>query len=166
MFCEKLVVRNSDENDFTQIATIHHNAFGREDEAGLALELIQSNTPTLSLVADCDGVVIGHILLSDISAPLRSMILAPLAVESKFRELQVGSTLVRNALVSAEKLGIEAIFVLGDPLYYERFGFSSPNADPFSIKWQGPHFLAVELLENALVSKGGKLDVPEPFTRF
>lgn len=163
MFCEKLVVRNSDENDLVQIAAIHRNAFGRDGEARLARELILSTTPTLSLVADCDDSVIGHVLLSEISAPMRAMMLAPLAVNSNFRELQVGSTLVRNALKSAEQLGIDAIFVLGDPLYYERFGFSSPKADPFAIKWQGPHFMVVELSENVLASKSGKLGVSEAF---
>ncbi len=165
MFCERLVVRNSKSADMAEIAVLHRDGYGREEEAGLATELIQSATPTLSLVADCDNAVIGHILLTEIRAPMKAMMLTPLAVDGKFRELQVGSTLVRHALKSAAKRKIEAIFVPGDPLFYERFGFSSPKADPFSVKWQGPRFLAVELKDNALSSKKGKIEVPEPFSR-
>ncbi|MEM7463522.1 MAG: N-acetyltransferase [Pseudomonadota bacterium] len=164
MFCEKLVVRSSKSADMDEIAALHRDGYGRENEADIALMMLYSDTPTLSLVADCDSGVIGHILLTEIQAPVKAMMLSPLAVNGKFRELQVGSTLVRHALKSAAKRKFEAIFVPGDPLFYERFGFSSASADAFSVKWKGPRFLAVELKDNALSSKKGKIEVPEAFS--
>ena len=165
MFCEKLVVRNSKTVDMDDIAALHRDGYGRENEADIALKMLDSDTPTLSLVADSGKLVIGHILLTEIRAPVKAMMLTPLAVSGNYRELQVGSTLVRHALKSAAKRRIEAIFVPGDPLFYERFGFSSASADPFSVKWQGPRFLAVELKDKALSSKKGKIEVPEAFSR-
>jgi putative acetyltransferase len=165
LFRDKLVVRISTEDDEPEIAAIHRLAFGRDGESELALDLIRSQIETISIVAQCDERVIGHILLTEIAASVRAVILAPLAVDSKYRELQIGSTLVRTALEIAKNAGFEAVFVLGDPLYYERFGFSSQKADPFVVAWQGPHFMAVELRENALAGKGGKLQVPQAFTR-
>ncbi len=53
--------------------------------------------------------------------------------------------------------------MLGDNLYYERFGFSSRLADPFEVGWQGRNFMALELVEGCLAGKSGKLAYPEAF---
>ena len=163
MFCNSIVLRPSTPSDDTALAELVSGAFGRPDEADLALSLIASPDWTLSLVAECKGRLVGQVLLSEIGAPVKAVALAPLSVLADYRELQVGSRLVRSAIEQARNAGYEAMFVLGDTLYYERFGFSSPLADPFRIGWQGPHFMALELKPGALKGKRGKLAYPAAF---
>jgi putative acetyltransferase len=163
MRCKELTIRPSGPADETAIAVVQTEAFGRPYEARLALSLIHAPETTISLVAQCEGRIVGHILLSAIAAPVEAMALAPLAVLPEFREMQVGTALVRAAIERAREIGTQAIFVLGDNLYYERFGFSSTLADPFEVGWQGRNFMALELAEGCLAGKHGKLAYPEAF---
>ena len=163
MFCNSLVLRHSSPSDDTALAELVTEAFGQPDEARLTLDLIAAPEWTLSLVAECKGRLVGQVLLCEIEAPIKSVALAPLSVSRDYRELQVGTRLVREAIGEARRAGFDAMFVLGDNLYYERFGFSSPKADPFSVEWQGPHFMALELKPGALKGKRGKLTYPSAF---
>ncbi len=163
MRCRQLSIRPSGPGDETAIAVVQTEAFGRPYEAWLALSLIEAPDRTISLVAECDGRIVGHILLSAIEAPVPSAALAPLAVLPEYREMQVGTSLVRAGIAAAAQAGFEAVFVLGDNLYYERFGFSSRLADPFEVGWQGRNFMALEIVEGCLSGKTGKLAYPEAF---
>ncbi len=163
MLCDEIVVRPSRKSDEGRIAAVLEEAFGRPSEARLALSLIKAPDTTISLVAMCNDQVVGHVLLTAISGPAQFLALAPLAVSPNFREMQVGSALVREAIARARKAGFDAIFVLGDNFYYERFGFSSPLADPFEVGWQGQNFMALELREACLKGLSGKLAYPAAF---
>ncbi|MCB1384520.1 MAG: N-acetyltransferase [Nitratireductor sp.] len=163
MLCNKLTVRRAVESDHAEVLRVEREAFGREDEATLVDRLVPAPEFTLSLIAECDGRAVGHVLLTEIAAPLRALALAPLAVIPAYREMQIGTQLVHQAISDARNAGYEAMFVLGDTLYYERFGFSSTLADPFEIAWQGPHFMALELAGGALAGKSGRLDYPVAF---
>ncbi len=165
MLCQKLTIRPSTPDDRDAIHDVESRAFGRDAEANLVDQLIPAPDHTISLVAVCDGKIIGHVLLTEITAPVKAMALAPLAVAPAYREMQVGSSLVRQAIGMASGMGYAALFVLGDTNYYRRFGFSSSLADPFDIEWQGKHFMALELLQGALKGKSGRLAYPEPFYR-
>ena len=66
------------------------------------------------------------------------MALAPLAVIPEYREMHVGTNWFAAGIDALPRpMDMRLIFVLGDVLYYERFGFSSRLADPFEVKWQG-----------------------------
>jgi putative acetyltransferase len=163
MLCDKLTIRASTSKDVKAIRKVEKQAFGRKAEANLVDQLIPAPEHTISLVAVCDGMIIGHLLLTEITAPLKALALAPLAVVPEYREMQVGSELVREGIRLSREAGFGAIFVLGDAYYYERFGFSSSLADPFDVIWQGRNFLGLELADGALKGKKGPLNYPEPF---
>ncbi|MFZ1815015.1 MAG: N-acetyltransferase [Rhizobiaceae bacterium] len=163
MLCSRLIIRESHAGDSDAIALIERDAFGRDAEAEMALALIASPPHTISLVAECNGRIIGHVLTTEIRAPVRAAAIAPLAVLPEFREMQVGSQLIREAIHRSRSEGFEALFVLGDNAYYERFGFNSHMADPFDIDWQGPNFMALELRDGALSGNGGRLEYPQQF---
>ena len=163
MLCDRVTIRPSRPEDQAGILSVERKAFGRKQEARLVDQLIPAPQYTISLIAECDGRIIGHVLLTEIGAPVKALALAPLAVLAEFREMQVGSRLVRIAIETAKTDEYEAIFVLGDVLYYERFGFSGKLADPFSVRWQGRHFMALELQDGSLKGRRGKLEYPEPF---
>ncbi len=163
MLCDEIIIRPSVASDEQAIASVLVEAFGRSSEAQLALSLINAPDKTISLVALCETRIVGHVLLTAITGPAKFVALAPLAVSPDFREMQIGSALVREAIARARKAGFDALFVLGDNFYYERFGFSSPLADPFEVGWQGQNFMALELREGCLEGLSGRLDYPQAF---
>jgi len=130
---------------------------------GLTEALLAAPTDTLSFVADLDGNVIGHILLTAITGPDRALALAPLAILPAWRDMQIGTELVRHALRLAREQGWKSVFVSGQPDYYCRFGFRSHTADSATVVFQGPRFLALELEKGALENWAGPLGYPEAF---
>lgn len=163
MLCDDLNLRQSDPEDASAIRDIHEGAFATGAEADLFEKLDAGKVETISLLAECNGTPAGHILLTALDGPVKAVALAPLAVLPRFREMQVGSALVRGAIQAAHNAGYQAIFVLGDPGYYERFGFKAGLATAFDVAWKGPHFMALELEPSALAGKSGAITYPPEF---
>ena len=158
-----IAFRESGERDSDAIYAVEERAFQSAAEAQLAVTLIAEPVATISLVADADGEIVGHVLLTEIGGPDGALALAPLAVDPDWRDMQVGTQLVRHALASARQQGWKSVFVLGAPDYYRRFGFRPELADCAEIAWQGPSFMAVELVPGALSGWSGPLSYPQAF---
>ena len=161
----QIVFRDSAPEEDAVIRDLTILAFGRTDEAELAVDLIVGPVETLSIVAVRRERIVGHILFSRIEGPVRCLALAPLSVAPDFREMYVGTELVRHGLDRARQAGWKSVFVLGEPDYYGRFGFRSDLADPAVVAWQGPYLQALELEPGALSGWSGPLVYPEPFSR-
>ena len=163
MYCDNLEIRPTHSGDADSVWQIHRESFGRPDEADLAAALVGGPSHTISLIATNSTEPVGHVLLTEIGAPVRSAALASLAVVPSSREMQVGTQLVRKAIRAGRKEGFQAIFVVGEPGYYERFGFSAKLALPFQSAWPGPIFMALELKAGALAGQAGVLEYPRIF---
>ncbi len=87
------------------------------------------------------------------------LLLGPLAVDPSMKAAGIGSALMRNAIAEAKRLGHKAVLLVGDPLYYGRFGFSAEKTG--SLAMPGPYekhrLLALELVPGALDGAGGVL---------
>lgn len=140
-----MIIRSEAPDDRAAIHELVSAAFGEAAEAELVDELRRSGDLTLSLVAVERGRIIGHIALSRMKAPFPALALAPLAVAPSRQRQGVGSALVREAARRAGAEGWSAIFVLGDPGYYRRFGFQVQAAGSFTSPYAGPHFMALAL---------------------
>jgi len=126
-------IREAQASDAQGIKGVHLTAFGDEGQvvADLALALIadESAQPILVLVAESEKGVVGSIVFSSVhilaseSGP--SYILAPLAVAPEMQRMGVGRQLINSGLTALRERGAELVFVLGDPRYYGRFGFSA-----------------------------------------
>jgi putative acetyltransferase len=84
--------------------------------------------PELSLVAEVDGELIGHVLLSYLHVDPGEhpvLQLGPLAVLPERQRRGIGSALMRHALRAADARGEPLVLVEGAPSYYERFGFEA-----------------------------------------
>lgn len=119
--------RPGDEGAVREVVTL---AFGRPDEACLVERVRASEhyVPELSLVAETDGEIVGHALLSHVFLEARLdrwtvLALAPLAVHPGHQGRGVGGALLEAGLGAADARGEPMVLVLGHPAYYSRFGF-------------------------------------------
>ena len=106
-------------------------AFGQEEEANLVDALRRDGDLWLSLVAEGeDGEITGHIALSRLKSPKHALALAPVSVAPDRQGAGIGSALIKKSIEEARRWREAVIFVLGDPAYYTRFGFSREAATP------------------------------------
>jgi predicted N-acetyltransferase YhbS len=113
----------------------------------------------LAFVACDHGRLIGTVRLWDIAAgdggP--ALLLGPLTVHPSHRDRGVGSALMRHALAAAARLGHQAVLLVGDADYYERFGFSNEKTRSLWLpgRYDAHRFLALELSPGALDGASG-----------
>ena len=162
-------VRAAESNDASDIRAIHVAAFPTTAEADLVERLEAGGDAAISLVAEAEGRVVGHVLLSRMrveaaDGPVRALALAPVAVLPERQRRGIGGLLVRAALDGARAEGEAMAFVLGDPAYYARFGFSAEAAARFSSPYAGPHLMAARLGDAP--TGAGKADYPPAFAAF
>jgi putative acetyltransferase len=158
-----LTVRPATEGDSEAIRSVHRAAFPTPAEAELVTRIHSDFDSEISLVAEQAGEIVGHVMLSRMSVSgdataFRALGLGPVGVNPGCQGSGVGSGLIRAALATAATLGKEVVFVLGEPDYYGRFGFSAEAAAPFASPYSGPYFMALWLRPNAVPPVAGKAD--------
>jgi len=146
-------IREAGSVDLDAVLDIERRAFGREDEARVAVDLLSDPTaaPCLSLIAEMDGRLVGHILFSAgrvEKSDVRCAFLGPLAVLSEFEGKGCGGALVRAGLERLRSAGTGLVFVLGHPGYYPRFGFTPAMAEGF----EPPHPIEPEFRDAFMVA--------------
>jgi putative acetyltransferase len=126
-------IRAATRLDRDGVSGVYFRAFSedeREMVCKLAVDLLSEETTpeTISLVAEVEGAVVGHIAFSpvtiDDTGKPRGYILAPLAVQPDHQKRRIGSGLVENGMQQLKEMGVNILFVYGDPKYYGRFGFT------------------------------------------
>lgn len=157
-----MIVRHEKASDRAAVHALVEAAFGRRDEADLVDRLREEGSVVLSLIAIDDNVIVGHILLTRMDAPFTALALAPLAVSPDRQRGGIGSQLVGAALDRVRAAGWQAVFVLGDPGYYRRFGFDPERARTFSSPYAGP-YLMVLALTGKLPGSAGAIAYARPF---
>ena len=143
-----LKIRRSTESDRIAITGIHTSAFGQEqgqEIVELVNGLLNDDTakPLLSLVAETDGMTVGHILftvarLQCEDQEISARILAPLAVSSPFQGEGIVGELIREGLKQLAESGVDLVFVLGHPGYYPKFGFHAAGVLGFEAPYPIP----------------------------
>ena len=133
-----LRIREETRADHPAVRSVVLAAFACEPVADLLDALHESPrwVPPLSLVAEQDDEVVGHVSFTRgwVDAPRRLLdvlVLSPLSVLPDRQRTGVGSALVRAALELAEEHGDPLVFLEGDPGYYGRFGFEPAAAHGF-----------------------------------
>jgi len=161
-------IRPETPHDVEAVRQVHRLAFGRDEEARLVDALRAGGWARVSLVAEADGVVAGHILFSDLPivtgrGEVAALALAPVAVLPLDQRMGIGSALIREGLKLCRQQGGRIVIVVGEPGYYRRFGFSSELARPLRAPFSGEAFMALELAPGALAGVTGVVRYPEPF---
>lgn len=154
---EALTIRPEREEDHPLIDRIQESAFGRPDEARLVRSLRSAASPHRSLVAVEDDRLVGHIFFSPVriegpgSGPACTG-LAQVAVVPEAQGRGIGDALVRAGLEECRRAGWKAVFLLGNPAYYHRFGFelSAPRGLRYESEDFDSAFQFLELESRAL----------------
>lgn len=158
-----LLIRPESDNDHDAVHALNASAFESPAEAMLVDTLREQAKPVISLVAEMDGTVAGHILFTPVTLStypdLQVMGLAPMAVIPGHQKQGVGSALVRAGLDQCRQMGYVAVVVLGHPEYYPRFGFSPSSRFDMDSEYDVPEdvFMAMELKPGALCGKTGRV---------
>ena len=147
-------VRPETEADRATIRTINEQAFG-ETVVPELVDVIRASArfvPDLSLVAEKDGEVVGHVMLSyvDIEPGSHQVLqVGPLAVLPPHQRRGIGTALMEDASRLADSRGEPLLLIEGNPRYYERFGFI--RSDEHGIEPPpaalGPEYFMVRPLE-------------------
>jgi putative acetyltransferase len=123
-----VLIRPEQPGDINEIRRVHHAAFGTDTEANLVDALRNADVETISLVAEDNNEVIGHILFTPVTINgtegVKMAGLAPMAVIPVRQRQGIGTQLVNEGLKACEDAGYGAVVVLGHADYYPRFGFT------------------------------------------
>lgn len=165
-----MLVRSEEITDRDAVYAVNVAALATPSEADLVDALREQAQPVISLVADVSGEIVGHIMFSPVSLSehpdLNAMDLAPMAVVPKYQKNAIGSALVRVGLERCVQLGFAAVFVLGHPEYYPRFGFVPSSRFGIDSEYDVSEdvFMAMELGPEALTGRTGKLKYHPAFS--
>ena len=130
------IVRQTKKADYPTIYNLIKTAFetaehrdGNEQDFAVGLRNGAHYIPELDLVAELNGQLIGHIMFTKthIDQPngckYNTLLVAPLSVLLEFRNLGVGGALMQEGFRIAKTQGYQSAFLIGDPNYYQRFGY-------------------------------------------
>ena len=165
-----MLIRAEKENDRSAVYAVYVAAFESPSEAKLVDVLRQQAHPIVSLVAELDGWVVGHIMFSPVSLSehpdVTLMGLAPMAVAPEHQRKGIGSALVRAGLERCRELGFSAVVVLGYPEYYPRFGFLPSRRFGIDSAYAVPDeaFMVLELQNGSLNGKSGRVQYHAAFS--
>jgi putative acetyltransferase len=131
-----VIIRPEQADDEAAIAAVIRVAFAAvpqssQTEAAIVAALRAANALMLSLVADDEGAIIGHIAFSPVQIDDQAgpwVGLGPVSVVPDHQRRGIGARLIREGLARLAASGTEACVLLGHPDYYPRFGFSHDPA--------------------------------------
>ena len=144
------------------IRAVLGGAFPTAVEADLVETLRRDGDMVIALAAREGDEVVGYAALSRMVAPMKALGLGPVAVAPGRQRRGIGGGLIRHAIERARADGWEAIFVVGDPAYYRRFGFETEAAAGFVSPYAGVHFMVLPL-GGALPVRFGRVDYAPAF---
>lgn len=126
-----LTIRDESPADIQAIADITAAAFAnephsRQTEPFIVTALRRAGALTVSLVADDDGDIIGHVAFSPVTIDGRECGwygVGPVSVRPDRQRQGIGQALMRAGLARLRAAGAAGCVLVGDPAYYVRFGF-------------------------------------------
>jgi putative acetyltransferase len=159
-------IRHETDDDEHGVRRVNLATFPTAQEADLVTALHEDGDSEISLVAEDEGTIVGHVMLSRMAVEgdgrqYRALGLAPVAVMPNRKSEGIGTALIDRAMRLAEARGEEIVFLVGEPDFYRRFGFSADAAAPFASPYAGPYFMAKAFVP---LPRSGKADYATAFS--
>lgn len=154
-----MLIRQEAPRDHDRVIAVVKEAFesaeysdGREHHLVKALRMGEAFIPELSLVAEVDGKIVGHIMFASAMAGRHTVLaLAPLSVLPEYQRKGIGSALIAEGHRIARNLGYYYSVVVGSETYYPRHGYLPADTlgiiPPFDVP--AKNFMARKLRESA-----------------
>jgi putative acetyltransferase len=161
---EALNIRPERPEDAAGVRALLDAAFGGDTESKVVERLRADGDFILSLVAENGQGIAGYagfprlvLQLDERNVPVAG--LAPVGVSPLLQRRGIGGAMIRDGLARLKDRAERLVFVLGDPAYYGRFGFTV--MDGFVSRYAGPYFQALMLAPDA--PKAGRVSYPSAF---
>ncbi len=122
------VIRNTGLEDTAALGQLYPTAFPDEELLPLVLRILTDDVPHHSFACVVDGNLLAHCLFTTCGIRQtdgKCALLGPLCVAPTHQRRGIGSKLVTSAIDRLSASGYRQVFVLGDPAYYQRFGFQT-----------------------------------------
>ena len=156
-----VTIRAENSEDGLAIHAVHVAAFPTDTEARLVDALRANGKASVSLVAESEGHIIGHVLFSPVCIKaagglVRGAGLAPIAVLPSHQQKGAGTDLVASGIKACRGSEFGFIAVLGEPTFYQRFGFK--RARSFGLENEygvDDEFMVLELRSGYLTGPRG-----------
>ncbi len=137
-----ITIRLEKPEDIISVRIINERAFGQPAEADIVDKLRQNCPEVLSLVAEDEGYIIGHILFTPVivatdEKSIQGMGLGPMAVLPERQREGIGSIMVEYGLKMLQDRSCPFVIVLGHAEYYPRFGFEIASKYGLTSQWDG-----------------------------
>ena len=156
-----VIIRTEQPTDIPEVRIVNELAFEQPTEADVVdrLRHAVACADALSLVAEEDEAIVGHILFTPaiIESAGRWVVgmgLAPLAVLPEHQRQGIGSALVRHGLKILRERDYPFIIVLGHPAYYPRFDFERASLHGLACQWEVPDEAFMILILDAAALAG------------
>jgi len=130
-----VIIRDESEKDIDAISEVTAAAFkclevSRHTEQFIIEALKAACALTLSLVAELDGKVVGHVAFSPVTISDGTpdwYALGPISVLPGYQRQGIGKALIWEGLARLKALGAKGCCLVGHPEYYRKFGFINPS---------------------------------------
>lgn len=173
----EMIIRQETKNDHKEVFNVIESAFKDAEfadhtEQFLVERLRKSDAfiPELSMVAEIDGKIVGHILLTKIkikneTTEFDSLALAPVSVLPGFQGKGIGGKLILESHKKAEELRYKSIVLLGHNRYYPRFGYEQADKYGIELPFEVPkeNCMVIELIADGLKGVNGMVEYPKEF---
>lgn len=169
-----MLIRTEEAKDYKDVYFVNYEAFGGRDDESRLVERIRDSVnfiPELSIVAEVEGKIVGHLLFSKAQVRDESnrhdvIVLAPIAIKPNHQKMGIGGKLIREGLSRCKEMGFPLVLLIGHPAYYPKFGFKP--ARQFQLQLRQFHvsddvFMVYEVQEGALENIQGELLYPDAF---
>ena len=157
-------IRKEELKDYAEIYEVVKAAFksaehsdGNEQDLVNKLRAGESYIPELSLVAEENGRIVGHIMFTKAKAGMEDVLaLAPLSVLPEYQRKGIGTKLVKEGHRAAQRLGYKYSVVLGSEKYYSRLGYVPASVfgiiPPFDVPDE--NFMVYSIVESSPCTSG------------
>ena len=173
----EIILRQENKNDFESVFHLIEKAFEKEEysdhkEQFLVERLRKSDAfiPELSIVAEIDNKIVGHILFTKLqikneSQTFASLALAPVSVLPEFQGKEIGSKLILQGHEIAKSLDYKSVILLGHQDYYPRFGYELCKKYNIKMPFDVPaeNCMVIALVEDGLKGISGEVVYPSAF---
>jgi putative acetyltransferase len=161
---DALNIRPERPDDAAAVRALLDAAFGGDTESTVVERLRADGDFVMSLVAENGEGIAGYagfprlvLRLDERNVPVAG--LAPVGVSPPLQRRGIGGALIRDGLARLSDRAERLVFVLGDPAYYGRFGFTVREG--FVSRYAGPYFQTLMLAPDA--PKAGRVSYPSAF---